>query len=428
MSRPPLALASAPLALATLFLCGSARATYSIVATDSSTGQVGGAVTSCVAPSGVDTVYGSAPGHGGINAQAASYIAGRNEGVRLLNLGTDPAEIIRQITSPSIDPTSGNARQYGIADLSGRAAGFTGPGAMNYKEDRHGTSGSYTYSVQGNILTSKAVIDQTIAGFTGGGCDLAERMMRALEAGAQNGEGDSRCTSRNPSIPSNSASIQVDPTGAAPRSYLFLTVAGPTNMNPLPRLRTMFDAWRMTHPCATGDGGVNLDAGAPRDASADARDARAPDAASDARDTGGGGNAGAGGSGATGGAGAGGTASGGAGGSGGDSGAGGASGAGTATGSGTTTGSGTSSAATTSGAGTTSGTGGGSAAGSTTGGSGPGSEDAGCSCRVGGRSNGWTGAAWVAALALGTMLRRAPRMRKRRDASARVPPASAQRT
>ena len=65
---------------------------------------------------------------------------------------------------------------------------------MNYKEDRQGTSGAFTYSVQGNILTSRAVIDRAEVAFPETGCDLADRLMLALEGGAMNGEGDSRCT------------------------------------------------------------------------------------------------------------------------------------------------------------------------------------------------------------------------------------------
>ena len=148
-------------------------------------------------------------------------------------------------------------RQYGVVDLMGRSAGFTGAGAMNYKEDRQGSVGTFTYSTQGNILTSQLVIDQTEAGFRAGGCDLAERLMRALEAGAQNGEGDTRCTGPK-QIPSDSAALQVDLPGQAAGGYLRISVRGTGTTNPLVPLRTMFDTWRATHPCPGGvpDGGA----------------------------------------------------------------------------------------------------------------------------------------------------------------------------
>jgi len=275
-------------ALASLLVAAPARATYSVVATDQATQQVGGATTSCVGALSVASVYGPSPGHGGINAQATQNLAGRDRGVMLLAMDVAPASIIQQITAATFDPTA-RTRQYGIADLSGRAAGFTGAGATDYKEDRQGTIGTYTYSTQGNILTSKAVLDQAEAAFRTQGCDLADKLMLALEGGAQNGEGDSRCTTTR-NIPSDSASIEVDLSGAPAGSYLRLSLSRTMNTSPLIGLRTMFNTWRSTHPCPASDAGVSLDAGGARDgASADAARSEAGDATvADARGAGGG--------------------------------------------------------------------------------------------------------------------------------------------
>jgi MYXO-CTERM domain-containing protein len=239
------------LALVLVLAPATAHATYSVVATDRATGQVGGAVTSCVGSQGVGVVYRPSVGHGGVNAQASASATGRDRAVVLLGMDVAPADIITMITAASFDSNAA-VRQYGVVDLMGRAAGFTGGSAMNYKEDRQGSVGSTTYSVQGNILTSRAVIDQAESAFRNGGCDLADKLMRALEGGAMNGEGDSRCTSRG--YPSDAASIEVDLTGEPAGSYLKLSVAG-GNMNAVTRMRTMFDAWRTTHPCAGGSNG-----------------------------------------------------------------------------------------------------------------------------------------------------------------------------
>ncbi len=139
------------------------------------------------------------------------------------------------------------------------------------------------------------------------GCDLADKLMLALEGGAQNGQGDRRCT---PRIPSDAASIEVDLAGMPAGSYLRLSVAL-NKQDPLGPLRRMFNTWRATHPCPAGnpDGGTGTDAS--RDASGDA--ATWPDGADAARDvatfdtsigsggTGSGGSVGAGGSGGAGG-------------------------------------------------------------------------------------------------------------------------------
>jgi uncharacterized Ntn-hydrolase superfamily protein len=251
-------IASGALAAAAV-LPNAVLATYSIAATDSQTQEIGGAITSCVGSLDVGIVYGSLPGVGVIHAQAQLDQRGRakTRAIELLEEGIDPSEIIAEITRRDLDQAFAS-RQYGIVDLSGRAAGFTGEQAQAYKNDQQGKVGTFTYSVQGNILTSQAVLDQTAEAFQEPACDLAERLMRALEAGADNGEGDSRCTGAG--IPSDSAFIQVDRPGQS-EPYLQLNIAGTRPDNPLPQLRAMFDAWRATHPCsmpstpAAGSGG-----------------------------------------------------------------------------------------------------------------------------------------------------------------------------
>jgi uncharacterized Ntn-hydrolase superfamily protein len=245
----------------------TARATYSIVAADAASGQVGGAVTSCVGAQGVGVVYRPSVGHGGVNAQASANETGRDQAVMLLGMDVAPADIIAMITASTFDADA-TTRQYGVVDLLGRAAGFTGTGARDYKEDRQGMAGAYTYSVQGNILTSKNVIDHAEAAFRATGCDLADRLMLALEAGATDGEGDSRCTPNG--IPSDAASIEVDRGGEAAGSFLKLAVAGTGRTSAVVQLRAMFDDWRAANPCrsdataAGGGGGCSCDASGAR--------------------------------------------------------------------------------------------------------------------------------------------------------------------
>jgi uncharacterized Ntn-hydrolase superfamily protein len=233
--------------------------TYSVVATDSNAREVGGAGTSCVGNLSVSVIYGSVPGHGAVHAQAQLGGGGRDEAVQRLALDEDPASIIAAITATGFDPNAAS-RQYGIVDLAHRAAGFTGSNTLDHAEDRQGELGAVTYSAQGNILTSAGVLDQAIAALPGG-CDLADRLMLALEAGAANGEGDSRCTPDG--IPADSAFIQVDREGEPAGSYLFLDVTDTAPQSPLPLLRAQYDAWRATHPCpvALVDATTSADAG-----------------------------------------------------------------------------------------------------------------------------------------------------------------------
>jgi uncharacterized Ntn-hydrolase superfamily protein len=236
---------------------GAARATYSIVATDQGTSHVGGAGTSCVGSLGVVVILGTAPGIGAVHAQAQLNAAGRDRAVELLEQGEAPEDIITAITAPAFDP-SASSRQYGVVDLLGRAAGFTGSTNGDYADDRQGQDGVFTYSVQGNILTSGLVIDQAESGFVGGGgCDLPDRLMLALEAGAENGEGDSRCTPDG--IPSDSAFLRVvDQNGA---DIVFIEAIDTAPESPLIELRTKYDAWREESPCADDGTGTDTDTG-----------------------------------------------------------------------------------------------------------------------------------------------------------------------
>jgi uncharacterized Ntn-hydrolase superfamily protein len=223
-----------------------ANATYSIVAADTRTHATGGAATSCVSGADVYAIYGSVPGVGALHAQAASDPSLRDQAVELLANGTSPSDIILELTAPSFD-TLASIRQYGVVDVTGRTAAFTGADDNPFAGDRQGRAGDLAYSVQGNYLTSRAVIDQAASAFEAAGCDLPERLLRALEAGAQGDQGDARCASRG--IPSDSAFLEVDLPNAEAGSYVELRVPTSGSDNPLVGLRTAFDAWRSSHPC-----------------------------------------------------------------------------------------------------------------------------------------------------------------------------------
>ncbi len=266
----------------------AASATYSIAATDTDTAQVGGAAISCLGGNfSVGIVYGSAVGAGVVHAQA--YVdfdfRGRQRAVELLEEGIAPAEIIAEITDPLFD-SDAERRQYGVVDVSGRAAGFTGSEASSHASDRQGALGSFAYSVQGNLLTSEAVIEQAEEAFRAGGCDLADRLVRALEAGADGGEGDHRCTGDG--IPGDTAFLQVDRPGEP--AWLRIELESEAGLDALAVLRAEYDAWRADNPCpASGaDAGISADAGGIADAGSAGGDAGGADAGHDAGDRGGG--------------------------------------------------------------------------------------------------------------------------------------------
>lgn len=253
-----------------LLLPARASATWSIVAADPASGAIGAAGASCVGARSILLIYGGVPSTGALVAQAQLNIPSRDRGVELLQQGATPAQVVAGIASSGFD-SDFETRQFGVVTLNGLSAGFTGSRTNPYASDRQFIADGFTVSVQGNLLTGVEVLDQASAAFLG--CDLADRLMSALEAGGDRGAGDGRCTPSG--IPADSAFIQVDlPSG----NYLRLEVLSRNAAdNPLPRLRAEFDAWRTTNPCPVieRDAGA-ADAVAPAEDAAAAQDATAP--------------------------------------------------------------------------------------------------------------------------------------------------------
>lgn len=238
--------------------------TYSIVAVDQGDGTVGAAGASCVR-SNVIRILGVARGRGVVHAQSYMNPAGRDEAARRLALAEDPEAILAFITGPGFDPDAAR-RQYGLADREGRAAGFTGSDCGPHAGHQVGRDPRYVWAVQGNLLTGSPVLERTAAAFARGACDLPERLLQAMEAGAENGEGDARCTPQG--LPADSAFLAViSPLGA--EHDLVLTADEAVEESPLVSLRRQLEAWRAQHPChiEAADGGeLEPDAPTPRSA------------------------------------------------------------------------------------------------------------------------------------------------------------------
>jgi uncharacterized Ntn-hydrolase superfamily protein len=242
---PPPALIMA--GLATLLAPRVAEATYSIVAADTRTHRTGGAGTSCLSGDDVFIIHGVVPKVGTLHAQSLFNANALTEGRRELAAGVAPDQIILNVTSPSFDRDFAS-RQFGIASVSGKTATFTGADDGAVAFDQQGAVGTLVYAVQGNLLTSRAVIDQAAGGFESAGCDLPERLMRALEAGAAHGEGDRRCTGPR-GIPSDSAFLRVAGGDGDSDPYVDLRVPTSGEADPLVDLRTALETWRNSHPC-----------------------------------------------------------------------------------------------------------------------------------------------------------------------------------
>lgn len=185
-------------------------ATWSIVAVDRDTGQIVIASATCL-PQSVFPQLGAKglkdlqaiiiPGVGVAAAQARIDVTRRAQNLIAAEMknGTSPADIIAKLKAMD---AMHEHRQYGIVDLQGRTAGFSG--ALNGKVslDRQGrVEGTQIYfSIQGNILTKKEVIEDAVMAFTKTKGTLADRVMAAMDAADAQG-GDSRCNCDIPPKP-----------------------------------------------------------------------------------------------------------------------------------------------------------------------------------------------------------------------------------
>lgn len=162
--------------------------TFSIVAVDPLTGEVGSAGASCIGGSIIlsDVI----PGIGAIHTQSYWNAANQNYAHQLMLSGYSPQQIIDSLIAWD---TQGNpsVRQYAIVDLvnGGRSKGFTGSDCFDYKNHIEGP----TYCIAGNILLGQKVLDSMEARFLNSTGSLADKLMAALQ-GAKMSGADTRCS------------------------------------------------------------------------------------------------------------------------------------------------------------------------------------------------------------------------------------------
>ena len=157
--------------------------TYSIVAMDSATGQIGVAVQSHWFSVG-SVVTWAEPGVGAVATQSFAEPAYGPRGLSLMRTGLAAADALAALLRADADS---QVRQVAMIDVSGRATAHTGSRnipAAGHHVGRH-------YSVQANLMRSDRVWPAMARAFEASQGDLAERMLLALEAGEAAG-GDIR--------------------------------------------------------------------------------------------------------------------------------------------------------------------------------------------------------------------------------------------
>lgn len=158
-------------------------ATFSIVAYDAATGELGVAVQSRFFAVGTVVPWAKA-GVGAIATQSYANTTYGPRGLAMLEAGMSAKQVLDSLTGS--DELRAR-RQVGVIDAKGNAVTYTGDSCLFWAG---GKTGKY-YACQGNILAGAAVVDSMAAGFEASTGELADRLLDAMEAGQRQG-GDSR--------------------------------------------------------------------------------------------------------------------------------------------------------------------------------------------------------------------------------------------
>jgi uncharacterized Ntn-hydrolase superfamily protein len=157
--------------------------TFSIVAADPATREVGVAVQSKFLSVGAAVPWVSADA-GAVATQAWANTTYGPRGLALLREGRAPAAVIAELIG---DDAAAEDRQVGIVTPDGVAATFTGAGCMDWAGGVAGDG----YAAQGNILAGADVVRALAETFEQTRGALADRLIAALMAGQAAG-GDRR--------------------------------------------------------------------------------------------------------------------------------------------------------------------------------------------------------------------------------------------
>jgi tetratricopeptide (TPR) repeat protein len=159
-----------------LLLYSSAYATFSIVAIDPATGEMGSAVASRYFAVGAVVPWAEA-GVGAVATQANVNVGYGSRALELLKQGLTAQQTLdRLLAEDSFQGKDG--RQIAIIDAKGNVAVFTGTTAQDWKGHKKGA----TYSVQGNILVGAHVVEAMGRAFEATTGELSERLYAAFYA------------------------------------------------------------------------------------------------------------------------------------------------------------------------------------------------------------------------------------------------------
>ena len=224
--------------------------TFSIVAVDTLTGEIGSAGATCgdsiIWPGtpGAYIISDILPGVGAIHTQSF-WLASNQVNARVqMQQGSNPNQIISWLAANDAQ-NNPQSRQYGVVDYhngSSRSAAFTGTNCFDYKNHILGPN----YAIQGNILLGQQILDSMEYYFLNTNGCLPEKLMAAMN-GAKVVGADTRCMVEGTS--SLSAFLRMAlPTDSYNNLFLDINVAGTApNVEPIDVLETKYNQWMNSH-------------------------------------------------------------------------------------------------------------------------------------------------------------------------------------
>jgi uncharacterized Ntn-hydrolase superfamily protein len=157
--------------------------TFSIVARDPATGDLGVAVQSHWFSVGANVAWAEA-GVGAVATQSFTEVSYGPKGLGLMRDGVPAPEAMAQLVAAD---AQSSVRQLGFVDAAGRTAAHTGDKCIAYAGHHVGNG----YTVQSNMMGNDKVVSAMSAAYESAKGDLAARLLAALEA-AQAVGGDIR--------------------------------------------------------------------------------------------------------------------------------------------------------------------------------------------------------------------------------------------
>ena len=203
-----------------------AHATFSIVAIDPASGDIGVAVGAYAFAASERVPFGQG-GVGAIATQANNNVGYHMRSLELLRSGLTAPQVLEKLLAEDMFPGK-EARQVALVDAKGHIAVYQGPNTPGPRANRQRA----TYAVIGNNLIGEHVVDAMGVAFENSTGELAERLYAALKGGElAGGDGD----------PLQAAAILVFRAGQFDNNDRWVAIRVDSHSDPIHEMRRLLD-------------------------------------------------------------------------------------------------------------------------------------------------------------------------------------------